>query len=65
MKESLQNDEEPNENGKLTDVNEVLTNEINDKIKKILPSIKKDTDTVPLDLNEINKQINNLTSTLE
>jgi hypothetical protein len=65
IKESLKNDKEPNEVNKLTDVNEVLANEINEKIKKILPSIKTDTDTVPLDLNEINKHINNLTSTLE
>ena len=58
----LKNEVPKNEIGKLTDINdETDTNSIKDKIKKIIPDLKDSYDNI----NNLNAQINKLTSILE
>ena len=58
--------ESKNEVGKLTEINDDTdTKEIKDKLKKIIPEFKQNYDSITLDINDINKQINKLSAILE
>ena len=67
-KEGYTNDEEPKEDhavGELSKIeNDTNTNEIKKSIEKILPILKTNYNTLSLDINNINKEINKLTSIL-
>jgi hypothetical protein len=65
-KNELTKEDPKNEVDKLTDINDDTdTKSIKDKLKKIIPEFKENFDTISLDINNINKQINKLTSILE
>lgn len=67
-KEGYTNDEEPKEDhavGELSKIeDDTNTNEIKKSIEKILPILKTNYNTLSLDINNINKEINKLTSIL-
>ena len=66
VKEGLVNEETTNIVGELSEINEETgTKDIKEKIKKIIPLLKKNYDTLSLDINNINKHINKLTSISE
>lgn len=63
VKEGLVNEEEDNIVGKLSEITEETgTKDIKEKIKKIIPLLKTNYDTLSLDINNMNKHINTLTS---
>jgi hypothetical protein len=63
VKEGLVNEEEDNVVGELSELkDESGTKEIKEKIKKIIPILKTNYDTLSLDINNMNKHINTLTS---
>jgi hypothetical protein len=63
VKEGLVNEEEDNVVGELSDLkDESGTKEIKEKIKKIIPILKTNYDSLSLDINNMNKKINTLTS---
>lgn len=63
VKEGLVNEEEDNVVGELSDLkDESGTKEIKEKIKKIIPILKTNYDSLSLDINNMNKHINTLTS---
>jgi hypothetical protein len=63
VKEGLVNEEENNVVGELSKLNdETGTKEIKEKIKKIIPILKTNYDSLSLDINNMNKHINKLTS---
>jgi hypothetical protein len=66
VKEGLVNEEEDNVVGELSELkDETGTKDIKEKIKKIIPLLKTNYDTLSLDINNMNKHINKLTSMSE
>ena len=63
-KEGYTNDDEPNTVGELSKIDDEGTNKIKKSIETILPILKTNYNTLSLDINNINKEINKLTSVL-
>jgi len=65
-KNELTKEDPKNEVGKLTEIKDDTDSKaIKDKLKKIIPEFKQNYDSITLDINDINKQINKLSSILE
>jgi len=63
-KEGYTNDDEPNTVGELSKIEDEGTNKIKKSIETILPILKTNYNTLSLDINNINKELNKLTSVL-
>jgi hypothetical protein len=65
-KEGLENEDVKNVVGELSEImDETGSKDIKEKLKQIIPMLKTNYDTLSLDINNINKHINKLTSISE